>query len=259
MPVFRLTPAIKLLLLINIAFFAVKSLLPSLHMDTILGLHNPGSDYFQFWQPLTHVFMHADLSHIFLNMLGLVIFGVALEERWGQRKFILYFMVCALGGAALFLATNYYELLQLKKLINAYTSQPDFENLKFLAHKIPQIGFNLDEAQKHWMISPELFSAETTKITNDYYKAVLDVPCVGASGGVYGVLLAYGMLFPFSMLFGIPARIAVALFAIGAILQAIENNPNDSVAHFAHLGGMLFGYLLLKIWNENNFDRFRIK
>ncbi len=270
MPVLKLTPAIKILLLINVAIFALRFVLPNIllgvNLEHLLGLHNPGSDYFRIWQPITHIFMHADFMHIFLNMLGLVMFGVALEERWGHRKFIIYFMVSALGGAALFLAINNYELDQLQKLVNAYAAQPDIDNLNNIVKKIPEFGvrINMDEASKLWKYSPEIFTTETVRIIKEYYTTILNVPCIGASGGVYGVILAFGLMFPnvtilFGFFFPIPARIAVLILAGISIYKGFENDPTDHVAHFAHLGGMLFGYILLKIWKENLFDKFRIK
>ncbi len=270
MPVLKLTPAIKILLLINVAIFALKyaipSIMPGVDLTNVLGLHNPGSEYFRVWQPITHIFMHADFMHIFLNMLGLVMFGVALEERWGYRKFFIYFMVSALGGAGLFLMINNYELDQLQKLVNAYVAQPDIDNLNHVVKKIPEFGIriNMDEAAKLWKYSPEMFATETIKIVKEYYTTILNVPCVGASGGVYGVLLAFGLMFPnvtilFGFFFPIPARVAVIIMAGISIYNGFKNDPTDHVAHFAHLGGMLFGYILLKIWKENLFDRFRLK
>ncbi|MDZ4758863.1 MAG: rhomboid family intramembrane serine protease [Bacteroidota bacterium] len=268
MPVLKLTPAIKILLLLNVAIFALKFLLssiaPGVNLEHILGLHNPGSSYFRFWQPITHIFMHADFMHIFLNMLGLVMFGVALEERWGYRKFFIYFIMSAIGGAALFLTINHYELDHLQKLVNAYIAQPDMDNLNHLVKKVPQLTVIMDQANEIWLESPRNFEIQTVKVVKDYYTRILDVPCIGASGGVYGVILAFGLMFPnvtilFGFFFPIPARIAVLILAGISIYNGFKNDPTDHVAHFAHLGGMLFGYILLKIWKENLFDKFRIK
>jgi membrane associated rhomboid family serine protease len=174
------------------------------------------SELFRPFQFVTHMFMHGGIFHLFFNMYSLVIFGVVLEHVWGSQKFFLYYMVTGLGAAALHslvLWIDYSSQVAAFEAGNQYALQ----NIQTL----------------------------------------LATPTVGASGAVYGVLLAYGMLFPNNVLQLIFPPIALKAKWFVLIFGALElwlgiSNTGGNIAHFAHLGGMLFGFILIKYWKKNN-------
>lgn len=183
----------------------------------------PGSPNFYPWQVITHMFMHGGISHLFFNMFALYMFGGQLERLWGGQRFLNYYIICGLGGFFL------HEFVLGVELYNAYGSFfPVFEQ-------------PLSVSDDRWVMSMDMQFGRV----------------VGASGAVFGILLAFGMLFPDTrlMLLFPPIPIKAKYFVIGyGVLElslALDNASGDNVAHFAHLGGMLFGYLLLKRWQKD--------
>ncbi len=214
------------LILINVLVFVAKFVLGSTQiavcedivsptvyrsiasLDFYLALYLPGSVLFAPWQIITHLFMHFDLMHILFNMYALWMFGTALEEYWGPKRFLIYYFVCGIGAAILYTGVRFYEL----------------EGADIVARC-----------------------------------AANAVPVLGASGAVFGVLLGFGMLFPNTELmilfFPIPIKAKYFVIMYGAIelFSGLSNNPGDDVAHFAHLGGMIFGFILIKYWGKNRY------
>jgi membrane associated rhomboid family serine protease len=191
----RFPPAIKYLLIINGLFYvATKSLFGGVwtpigeHLVSYLALFPFGSDLFRPWQLITYMFLHADFGHIFFNLFILWMFGQAIENIWGTKRFLVYYLLCGFGAAVL--------------------------------HLLSGIPFTYT---------------------------------IGASGGVYGVLLAFGMMYPNRVIMLLIPPIPIKAKYFVAIIGAIElfsglTNPNSGVAHFAHLGGLLVGFLLIKFW-----------
>ncbi len=223
----------KNLLIINGLFFLATVVMEARGVNLIrtLGLYYPSSQYFEPYQIATHFFMHGGFSHILFNMLGLVFMGSHLERYWGEKRYLIFYFVTALGAAFLHTAVQGFEIFQatgeLFPLVNV-----NLDNLDILAPGLSQTQFN---------------SVWTTYST----------PTVGASGAIYGLILAFGYLFPnteFMLYFAIPVKakwLAVGL-AVYALYSGYQNSAGDSVAHFAHLGGMLFGFILIKIWQKNS-------
>ena len=215
-------PAVKNILIINVLLFLAKVVMENQGIDLgqILGLHYPTSQYFEIWQPITHIFMHANFNHLFFNMLGLLFLGVHLERYWGTKRFLIYYFFTAFGAAFLHFGIQGIELYNL-----VGTFFPD-----------PNQLYNVYAA---------------TFISNIYLTST-----VGASGALYGLIMAYAILFPnteFLLYFAIPVKAKWLALGLGvyALYSGWANNPGDSVAHFAHLGGMIFGFILLKIWQKN--------
>ena len=210
-----LPPVIKNLLIINAVMLLVTFLAEDFMYRTF-SLFFFESEFFKPYQFVTHMFMHGGVFHLFFNMYSLVIFGVVLEHVWGSQKFFLYYMVTGLGAAALHslvLWIDYSSQVAAFEAGNQYA----LENIRVL----------------------------------------LSTPTVGASGAVYGVLLAYGMLFPNNVLQLIFPPIALKAKWFVLIFGALElwlgiSNTGGNIAHFAHLGGMLFGFILIKYWKKNN-------
>ena len=229
----HLPDVVKNLLIINGLFFLATITLNSKGFDLLkfFGLHQFQSPDFMPHQLVTHFFMHANFTHLFFNMFALWMFGKVLENVWGGKKFLIYYMTTGLGAAFIHLAISQYQIIELTSI---------------LSDEIIELA----KQGRYSMIEPN--SLRLTQL--------ITTPTVGASGAVFGVLLAFGMLFPNALLyiyFAVPikAKYFVIIYGIFELYAGLTNNPADNVAHFAHLGGMIFGFLLIKYWKKssNNF------
>ena len=228
---------VKNLLIINGLFFLATITLDGMGFDMyhLFGLHQFQSDDFMPHQLVTHIFMHGNLTHLIFNMFALWMFGKVLENVWGGKRFLIYYMITGLGAAIIHLGVSQYEIMSLQ----AQISTTDLSRL-------------LDDGKS--------VLANNQNYTNPIMgklNLLIHTPTVGASGAVFGVLLAFGMLFPNALLyiyFAIPikAKYFVILYGILELYAGISNNPADNVAHFAHLGGMIFGFLLIKYWKKSS-------
>lgn len=253
---------VKNLLIINALFFLGTFILGDkfgIDMYQIFGLHYFTSEYFYPHQIITHMFMHGGFWHIALNMFMIWMFGSLLERLWGPKRFLFLYISAGLGAAFLQLTINGIEIEHIKSLAEAYANMPsevtfsalDWE--KYLntvsyqrileAHQTDVINPNVTEDVK------SLFSQLITEKENGVM--------VGASGAGNGVIVAFATLFPNTLLylyFAIPikAKYAVAGFILLDLFSGISNQPGDNIAHFAHLGGALVGFLMVKYWNRNN-------
>ncbi len=231
-----LPPVVKNLILINvvmlIADFTAKSVF-RVDLTTILGLYFPKSDQFMPLQIITHMFMHANFMHLFFNMFALYMFGGILENVWGPKRFLIYYMVCGLGAA---FVHETVIMFQYNKLVNAIS--PD--NLQVV---IANGAAVLNEGKQY------------ADVAMRDLQMLLNIPTVGASGAIFGVLLAFGVLFPNTQLMllfpPIPIKAKYFVIGYGAIeLWLAVTQPGSNIAHAAHLGGMLFGYILIRYWRK---------
>ncbi len=231
-----LPPVVKNLILINvlmlIATWTAKSVF-SVDLTTILGLYFPKSEQFMPLQIITHMFMHANFWHLFFNMFALYMFGGILENVWGPKRFLIYYMVCGLGAA---FVHETVILFQYNKLMNAIA--PD------------QLQLVLDNGAA--VLSE---GKQYADVTMRDLQMLLNIPTVGASGAIFGVLLAFGVLFPNTQLMllfpPIPIKAKYFVIGYGAIeLYLAVTQPGSNIAHAAHLGGMLFGYILIRYWRK---------
>ncbi len=231
-----------------------------------LGLFNPESTYFRPYQFITHLFMHGSFTHLLFNMFSLWMFGSVLENYWGPKRFLIYYLATGLGAAALHLGVNMYEVYEVKQVVAAYLAHPSYDAFYSL-NQVDGGLFQMDQLQQFistWSLdktNPQ-YLQYAQEIADALIQRKLNVPTVGASGAVFGLLLAFGMLFPNTLLFmmfipiPIKAKYFVMIYGALELYQGISNNPTDNVAHFAHLGGMLFGFILIKFWNKNKRDTF---
>ena len=192
----------------------------------ILGLHQFQSPDFRPHQLITHLFMHGNFTHLFFNMFALWMFGKILENVWGSKRFLIYYMITGIGAASIHLLISQYQIISISNQI------PEMVNLAIEGRYNPSIPIS-------------------KKLTQ-----LIITPTVGASGAVFGLLLAFGMLFPNALLylyFAIPIKAKYFVIGYGLIelYAGISNNPADNVAHFAHLGGMIFGFFLIKYWKND--------
>ncbi len=265
-------PVTKRLLIANVALYLLTVLLSQNGIDLveILGLHYPGSPKFKPWQLVTHIFMHGSEMHLFSNMLALWMFGAALENNlWGGKRFFTYFLVTGLGAAGLHLAVSGYNIGKTGQSVESFEAQPNYENFQRFLHEVPmaaELRFTTGSGEtvttrmlmEAWGNDKEnpFLKEQATQIATEIYTERRDEATVGASGAVFGILLAFGMFFPESIiligfLLPLKAKYFVALYGFWELYRGVQNSPFDNVAHFAHLGGMLFGFLLIKYWQSN--------
>jgi len=223
---FDSTPqVVRNLIFINILFFVGGMVIGEDEAVRVFAGTYPGSPFFKPWQVVTHMFMHGGFTHIFFNMFALFMFGSQLERLWGPKRFLNYYLISGLGG---------FFLHELVVGISLYQQ------------------FGTFFPSREQLIPPGFSPIDGVALLEHYYGRV-----VGASGAVFGLLLAFGMLFPnteLMLLFPpIPIKAKYFVFGYGAIelFLALSEGGGDNVAHFAHLGGMLFGYLLLKRWQRD--------
>lgn len=248
--------------MINIVMLVATWALQSAGIDLTekLGLYYPGSEHFRPYQFVTHMFMHANFMHLFFNMFALYMFGKVLETVWGSKRFLIYFFVTGLGAAALHSFVTYLEISHLQKSVSAFLNTPSPELLAaFVKANLSHPTAWVTDLVNNWGVTPnnQAYIQQANELVQQVLVMKMDIPTVGASGAVFGVLLAFGYLFPNTelMLLFPPVPIKAKYFVIG--YGAIElyfgiTQSNSNVAHFAHLGGMLFGFILLKYWEKNS-------
>ncbi len=238
-----LTPMVKNLLIINGLLFAAKYVLESrgVQLTSMLGLFHPYAGQFRPWQLLTHMFMHADIRHIFGNMLGLFFFGRMLEARWGPQRFLLFYLITGFSAVLAHFGIIQYQVMQLMSQLSPETIET-----------VKREGLDI------FMTNPGLAS-------NPYVAQLayyLGIPTVGASGAIFGILGACLILFPNTQLFllfpPIPIKLkyAITFYGLYELFSGIANIPGDNVAHFAHLGGLVAGIIIVKYWNKTRRDSF---
>jgi membrane associated rhomboid family serine protease len=231
-----LPPVVKNIILLNVimllANWAAQSVIGR-DLNGILGLYFPKSESFMPVQIVSHMFMHGGFMHLFFNMFALYMFGGILENIWGGKRFFIYYMVCGLGAA---LVHETVIMFQYNKLISVLGPDQVQMVIEEGASYLNENKFYVNEAMKDLQI-------------------LLNVPTVGASGAIFGILLAFGVLFPNTQLMllfpPIPIKAKYFVIGYGAIeLYLAFTQPGSNVAHAAHLGGMLFGYIMLRYWRK---------
>jgi len=230
-------PVVKNLIIINTLMLVATYILSLRGIDlaNTLGLHYFASERFRPFQLVTHMFMHGGIIHLFFNMFALWMFGRVLESVWGPKRFFIFYFVTGLGAAALHLFVNFLEFHSL-----AGKMTPEMVNI------VLQQGADALDQGKNF-----------TDPLMAKLNGIINIPTIGASGAVYGVLLGFGMLFPNTelMLLFPPIPIKAKYFVIGyGVLELYLGltQSASNIAHFAHLGGMLFGFILIKYWNKNS-------
>ncbi|WP_423129343.1 rhomboid family intramembrane serine protease [Gaoshiqia sp. Z1-71] len=233
----NIPPVVKNLIIINALMLLATYVLSmrGINLSSILGLHFIYSPAFKPLQLVTHLFMHGGFMHLLFNMFALWMFGRVLESVWGPRRFFIYYFVTGLGAAALHTFVNFLEYQSIVSKMS-----PD------------QIDLVMQQGREIWLQGKNFTDPLMGKLN-----MLLNIPTVGASGAVFGVLLGFGMLFPNTQLYLLfpPIPIKAKYFVIGYGLLELYlglSRPGSNVAHFAHLGGMLFGYLMIKYWNKNS-------
>ena len=227
-------PVVKNLIIINVIMLFITWVMGGNKLINILGLHFILSPKFEPFQIVTHIFMHGGIGHLFFNMFALWMFGRVLESVWGPKRFFVFYFVTGLGAAVLHMGVLYLDYLNISSQLTP--------------EQIEMVKTQGVELFRRGQIAPDSAMEKLLYLMNS--------PTVGASGAVFGVLLGFGMLFPNTQLVLLfpPIPIRAKYFVIGyGVLELILgiSQPGSNIAHFAHLGGMLFGFLLIRFWNKH--------
>jgi len=247
----HIPPITKTLIIANVLLFLLSFLLESsgIKLELVLGAFFPGSPNFHLHQIITHMFMHGNFAHILFNMIALWSFGSAIEIVLGAKKYATFYFICGIGSYCLFNVVNY---IQINGLVDSLFSQgTDIEHI-----------FNISKRNINGEFVGEM--SLTTRIignTGEIMKlfSFLITPMVGASGAIYGLLVAFALLYPNARIMLLIPPIPIKAKYLMPVLILIElylgtnNFKGDNVAHFAHLGGALIGFILIRIWTKNRF------
>jgi len=237
----HIPPVVKNLLIINALFFVASLVFENSPVDLsrLLGVYYFDSQFFGIWQLVTYMFMHADIGHIFSNMFGLFMFGGILESRWGAKRFLNFYLICGLGAL--------------------------FFQMGVQAYEVYQITGSIIHNPVHIDLAANMSSVDIPGISREAHGTLTGIygfPMVGASGAIFGILVAFGMLYPNTELmmifFPIPikAKYFIPLYIVFELYSGVAQTPGDSVAHYAHLGGALVGFILVKLWKDKDNNRF---
>ncbi len=249
---------VRNLLIINVVAYFLQD---RLFATGQFALYHFGSQNFQPIQLFTHMFLHANIGHLFSNMFSLFIFGPLLERFWGSERFLAFYLITGLGASMLYSGVRAYELHQLKVDTEQYVENPSPVALNnYLEEHIGE-GFGRETVVAfHRDADNPVYVEESKELVINIFRRVFNSPMLGASGAVFGILMAFGMLFPnleLMLLFlpiPIKAKYFVLLYGAYELYAGFNRVPGDNVAHFAHLGGMLFAYILIKMWHRNNYQ-----
>lgn len=241
----RLTEAIKHLIILNVIIFAAANYLPSLGLYEYLSLYFLENEHFGVWQFVSHMFMHGGMMHIIFNMYALWAFGSPLEQMWGRNKFLFFYFSAGIGAGLIYTAVNYYQFNSI------------YNDLVSLGMSATEIQSLLESGRYNSSILDQIPENRLADIFQIY-----NTPAVGASGAIYGVLVAFGMTFPNAKLaliflpvpisakYFIPVLIGLDLFS-GVTGFSIFGG---GIAHFAHVGGAIIGFIIMKFWQKNQFN-----
>lgn len=245
----KITEVVKQLLIANVVFFvAAVFFVPALtEYFALYYFENPA---FQLWQPLSHMFMHGGWMHLFFNMFALYSFGSTLEYMWGGQKFLIFYLLCGLGAAALHTGVNYYLV---HEGMNILTSNG------FAASDITEL---LRKGMYDTRWTQFLSQDQLVNMVSSY-----NIPVVGASGAIYGLLVAFAFMLPnaeLALMF-VPVPIKAKYFVPGILLLDLYLGFNGGsifggstgIAHFAHVGGAVMGFILMWSWRKNQFRKNR--
>ena len=241
----RITDTVKHLLIINIVFFFASSVLGEIMYD-LFAMHYPNNPNFFVWQPITHMFMHGGLTHILFNMFGLWMFGTPLEQIWGKKKFIFFYISAGLGAALLQITVYHIDIVSVNQILSEYgLSKGEID----LFYETGRLNTSLIQSVGEDRLLSGIQS----------FKALM----VGASGALYGILVAFAMLFPnvqLMLLFPpipIKAKYLVPILILFDLFFGFTSYSVGPIAHFAHVGGAITGFIMMWYWKKNNLNNKR--
>ena len=236
---------VKHLVIINVIFFFSTLIFGNIVYDWF-ALYYFENEKFEYWQLLSHMFMHGNINHILFNMFGLWMFGSPLEKMWGKNKFLFFYISAGLGAAALQMIMYYVQFSSI-------------------SDQIIQLGYGADSLYKllnQGLYDPRILEfideSDLINLIKNYNSSM-----VGASGAIYGILVAFALIFPNSELFilflpfPIKAKFLVPILIVGDLFFGFSSYSVGPIAHFAHIGGALTGFLIMWYWKKNQFNKNR--
>ncbi|WP_435263616.1 rhomboid family intramembrane serine protease [Tenacibaculum sp. nBUS_03] len=241
----KLTDAIKHLIIINVIMF-VAPLLLKMDLTNLFALHLPENEHFGVWQYITSMFMHGGSMHLIFNMYALWAFGTPLEQMWGKNKFLFFYFSAGIGAGLIYTFVNYYQFNGIYEI---------FSNAGLNSSEILSIldAGKTSDLRLNGVLTQEQFS----KIVNLYH-----TPAVGASGAIYGVLVAFAISFPDAKLamifFPVPiaSKYFIPLIILSDLFFGLTKYSVGNIAHFAHIGGAIIGFIIAWYWKKNQFKVF---
>ncbi|WP_338769816.1 rhomboid family intramembrane serine protease [Bernardetia sp. ABR2-2B] len=266
----RLTPVVKVLLILNIAIFALQYFVFGGNnpnqidvLTQLFGLRYFGAESFAPYQLITHMFLHGGLWHILGNMYALFIFGPPLETYFDSKRFLALYMIAGLGAAVLHVGASAWEVQNREILIVEFEAHPEPALFSAFIDKEGYLNYNpatVDNFIGEFRQNPknQSYVIEAKRVMNEMAQTKRNIPTVGASGAIFGILAAFGIVFAnvkLVLLFPpipIKAKYLVFGYALYEIYAIYQANPTDNVAHFAHIGGFIFGIILVKLWGKND-------
>ena len=241
----RVSEIVKHLIIINVIFFIASIVFGELMYD-LFAMHYPNNSDFIFWQPVTHMFMHGDITHILFNMFGLWMFGTPLEQMWGKQKFVFFYLSAGFGAVLIQTIVYHYDVMSVTQiLIDNGLTNSDVDAF----YKTGRLNTSIIQSVGEDRVYSRIQS----------FKAVM----VGASGALYGILVAFAMLFPnvqLMLLFPpipIKAKFFVPLLILFDLFFGFTSYSVGPIAHFAHIGGAVTGFLMMWYWKKNQFNNRR--
>ena len=241
----RVSEIVKHLIIINVIFFIASIVFGELMYD-LFAMHYPKNSDFILWQPITHMFMHGDITHILFNMFGLWMFGTPLEQMWGKQKFVFFYLSAGFGAVLIQTIVYHYDVMSVTQiLIDNGLTNSDVDAF----YKTGRLNTSIIQS----VGEDRLYSGIQS------FKAVM----VGASGALYGILVAFAMLFPnvqLMLLFPpipIKAKFFVPLLILFDLFFGFTSYSVGPIAHFAHIGGAVTGFLMMWYWKKNQFNNRR--
>ncbi|WP_299157242.1 rhomboid family intramembrane serine protease [uncultured Tenacibaculum sp.] len=236
----KLTDAIKHLIIINVILYFAPQFL-NIDLTNILALHYPKNEHFGAWQYITHMFMHGSPTHLLFNMYALWAFGTPLEQMWGRNKFLFFYFSAGIGAGLIYTLANYYQFNGIyEQLVSMGISPSEIQNI------LSTGKYN------------DSLITLSNKTMSEFY-SLYHTPAVGASGAVYGILVAYGLAFPNSKLaliflpVPIAAKYFIPLMILGDLFFGVTKYSIGNIAHFAHIGGAIIGFIIAWYWKKNQF------
>ncbi len=259
----NITPVVQNLIYINIAIFIVQllGLINQEALFEIVGMHYVYSKHFNPFQLVTYIFFHGDFKHLFGNMFGLLIFGPLLEKVWGAKRFILFYFVTGIGAGLIYAIIKYLEIHPVEMAAYEFLANPKPEIFElFFSKYVKDHYYMVADLVRAYTDQPnniEFIEAARMQVKN-LISAYVDSPMIGASGSVFGLMAGMALLFPNTELqllfipFPVKVKYLVGFYAIIELYSGMIRVPGDNVAHYAHIGGMIFAYILIMIWKRNN-------
>lgn len=257
---FQLTPIVKNILIINGILLFLEYIL-KVSFAPIFGVHYIFSDHFYIFQYVTYMWLHGGMWHLVSNMFAVLIFGPMLERIWGSKRFLTFYLITGIGAGILYGVVDTIGKGDLSGDTEAFVANPNPDDFYIYTHNYKSRRFDMvkvgDFADEYYdQADNPNYTSQAIEIVNTIYKDLTNTPMIGASGAVFGILLAFAMLFPnteLMLLFPpIPIKAKYLVFFYGAyeLYSEINRTGGDNVAHFTHLSGMLIAFIVLKYWQK---------